>query len=101
MGFFLPLLFAVVFFFGGCGPAEIEKEPQERQQKEQEPEPKPEREAYLGGWLKALCADDIQGSGNKVGDIAEDFSQMDQYGEMLRLHDFCDRTVLLVGAAFW
>ena len=26
---------------------------------------------------------------------------MDQYGQMVRLHDFCDKTVLLVGSAFW
>ena len=61
--------------------------------------PQPER--YLGGWAKADCADEITGTGNKVGDIAMDFSQMDQFGEMLRLYDFCDRYVLLIGSAFW
>ena len=56
---------------------------------------------YLGGWSKADCADQIQATGTKKGDIAKDFSQMDQFGETLRLYDFCDRTVLLTGAAFW
>jgi len=60
-----------------------------------------EPETYLGGWVKADCADQIKGSGNKAGQIAHDFVQMDQFGDMLRLYDFCDRHVLLVGSAWW
>jgi len=26
---------------------------------------------------------------------------MDQHGEMVRLHDFCDRAIVLVSVAFW
>ena len=58
-------------------------------------------ETYAGGWYKAACADEVEGTGTAAGDVALDFSQPDQFGESLRLYDFCDRTVLLVGAAFW
>ena len=60
-----------------------------------------EPEAYLGGWLKAACANEIEGTGTTAGDIAYDFEQMDQFGEPLRLYDFCDRAILLVGSAYW
>ena len=86
-----------------CGPTGTPEPapsvPETNEEVEEESDPEPE--SYLGGWLKAACADDIQGTGNKVGDIAEDFLQLEQNGEMLRLHDFCDRTVWLVGSAFW
>ena len=61
----------------------------------------PELEKYAGGWYKALCADEIQGTGTREGEIVPDFTQMDQYGEDLRLYDFCDRHVWLVGSAYW
>lgn len=61
----------------------------------------PELEKYAGGWYKALCADEIQGTGTREGDIVQDFMQMDQFGEDLRLYDFCDRHVWLVGSAYW
>ena len=56
---------------------------------------------YAGGWAIGACRDDIQSTGNAVGEIVEDFELLDQYGETVRLHSFCDRVVLLVGAAFW
>ena len=37
----------------------------------------------------------------KVGDIAENFSLMDQHGEMVDLYSFCGQTVMLVSGAFW
>jgi len=55
---------------------------------------------YLGGWAKGACRDGIEASGNEVGQVAQDFSLLDQYGEPLRLHDFCDRVVLLEFAGF-
>ena len=61
----------------------------------------PERQKYAGGWYKALCADEIQSTGTREGDIVPDFIQMDQYGEDLRLYDFCDRHIWLVGSAYW
>jgi len=56
---------------------------------------------YAGGWPIGDCRDTLQSTGNEVGDVAEDFDLMDQYGEQVRLHSFCDKVVLLVGAAFW
>ena len=56
---------------------------------------------YTGGWPIDACRDTVVATGNTVGDVAEDFDLMDQYGEQVRLHSFCDRVVLLVGAAFW
>ena len=57
---------------------------------------------YQGGWDIAACRKDIQPSGNnRVGDIAQQFTLGDQYGDNVRLHDFCDREVVLIGAAFW
>ena len=63
--------------------------------------PDPQPVTYKGGWPIADCADDIKGTGKTAGKIAHDFMQMDQFGDQLRLHHFCDRVVLIVGAAFW
>ncbi len=56
---------------------------------------------YTGGWAIGECRHDIVGSGTRPGDTVHQFELTDQHGETLRLHDFCDREVLLVGAAFW
>lgn len=56
---------------------------------------------YTGGWAMGSCRHDISGTGTRVGDIAENFALTDQFGDTVRVHDFCDRAVLLVGAAFW
>lgn len=49
----------------------------------------------------ANCADDIVFTGNNVGQITQDFTLNDQNGNPVRLYDYCDKAVLLVGAAFW
>ncbi|MEZ4321979.1 MAG: redoxin domain-containing protein [Myxococcota bacterium] len=56
---------------------------------------------YIGGWRKGACRWDVQSTGNGIGQIAQDFQLVDQYGDTLRLHDFCDREVLLVSSADW
>ena len=56
---------------------------------------------YTGGWAIGACRNDVESTGHDVGDIADDFELVDQFGDTLRLHDFCDRQVLLVSAAFW
>ena len=53
---------------------------------------------YTGGWAMGACRHDIESTGNLVGDVAEQFELEDQFGDTVRLHDFCDREVLLVGA---
>ena len=56
---------------------------------------------YAGGWPIGACRDTIEATGDEAGDIANDWALPDQFGEDVRLHSFCDRTVLLVAAAFW
>jgi hypothetical protein len=61
-------------------------------------------DAYQGGWYRDLdcpqrleAADDF---GNDEGDTPPDFALLDQYDEILHLHDFCEHVVLLVWAGF-
>lgn len=56
---------------------------------------------YLGGWKIGACRDDIEPTGQAEGEVAGDFELMDQFDEKVSLHDFCDRVVLMVFAAFW
>ena len=56
---------------------------------------------YSGGYGVDACRDDIESTGDAEGDIAQDFELMDQFGETVRFHDFCGRTILLVSGAFW
>ncbi|MEE2750828.1 MAG: hypothetical protein VX519_05315 [Myxococcota bacterium] len=54
---------------------------------------------YTGGWQIDDC--EVEATGKSVGDISENFSLEDQHGEMVDLHDFCNRVVLLIAAAEW
>lgn len=56
---------------------------------------------YEGGWPIDACRHDIVATGDQVGDITADFELLDQFGEMVSLHDFCGKEILLVGAGFW
>lgn len=56
---------------------------------------------YTGGWAIGACRHDLVSTGTAIGDVAPDFALVDQFGDTLHLHDFCDREVLLVSAAFW
>jgi len=57
---------------------------------------------YQGGWPIGACRDQIQPNGNnRPGDIAQQFQLLDAYGDQVRLHDFCENEVVLIGAAFW
>lgn len=56
---------------------------------------------YAGGWPIGACRNDITGTGTQEGDIANQFELSDQNGDIVRLHDFCDRAVLLVFGAEW
>jgi hypothetical protein len=62
----------------------------------------PERHPYEGGWPIGSCAPGMgEGEGWAEGDIAMDVALLDQFGETVHLHDFCDRAVFIVFAAFW
>ncbi len=58
---------------------------------------------YTGGWEIDACRAqmDDEGTGTAVGDVAPNFALTDQYGDTLRLHDFCGKAVEIVSAAFW
>ena len=56
---------------------------------------------YAGGWQKDLeCADSTVSTGNELGQVAEDFTLLDQFGEELSLHDFCNHVVLIEFSGF-
>ena len=56
---------------------------------------------YAGGWPIDACRDDVNATGNGMGQTADDFALMDQNGEAVSLHDFCGKSVLLVSSAMW
>ena len=66
-----------------------------------EPTSEPELPSYIGGYNVNPCYPSVQPTGYGVGQVAEDFALVDQYGETLRLSDFCGNAVLLVSATFW
>ena len=61
--------------------------------------------AYPRGWpIGSDCRNSVEGVDKRPyepGDIAINFELPDQDGNIVRLHDFCNETVLLVSAAFW
>lgn len=60
-----------------------------------------EHHPYEGGWPIGACRTEITGTGTEEGDVAYDFGLLDQFGDTVRLYDFCDRTILLIFAGFW
>lgn len=56
---------------------------------------------YEGKWPIDSCRGDIEATGQAEGEIAGNFELMDQFGEMVSLHDFCGKVVYMVFAAFW
>ena len=56
---------------------------------------------YTGGWEIDSCRSSITSTGAAVGDTAPDFALSDQYGDPVRLHDFCDKLVLLDFGTQW
>jgi hypothetical protein len=56
---------------------------------------------YLAGWPIDACRHDIEPTGTGVGDVSNGFALPDQFGETVRLADFCDQVVFLVFQAFW
>ncbi|MED5369634.1 MAG: hypothetical protein VX899_01345 [Myxococcota bacterium] len=66
-------------------------------------EPTPEHVFYEGGgWeIATSCNEDLEVTGNAVGDVTAGTSGTDQFGDTVNLHDFCDRAILVVSAAFW
>ena len=55
---------------------------------------------YAGGWPIDACRNDIVGSGVGEGDTIDNLTVTDQFGEELKLHDFCNHVVLIEHAGF-
>ena len=60
----------------------------------------PHDHPYEGGWPIDACRNDLSPTGMSVGDTINDVKLLDQYGEEVRLHDFCDHVVLIEHAGF-
>ena len=60
----------------------------------------PDDHPYTGGWPIGACRHSIQGSGWAPGFTAQQFALPDQYGDTVRLHDFCEQAVLLTAYSF-
>ena len=60
----------------------------------------PQDHPYEGGWPIDACRHDLTPTGMSVGDTINDVKLVDQYGEEVRLHDFCDHVVLIEHAGF-
>lgn len=56
---------------------------------------------YTGGWKIDSCRHDVQATNNEVGGVAANFEVTDQFGDTLRLHDFCNQAVFLESSAYW
>lgn len=56
---------------------------------------------YQNGWQIDACRNDIESTGYGEGETAANFEMLDQFGETVKLHDFCDQVVYIVFAAFW
>jgi len=55
---------------------------------------------YAGGWPIDACRNDLVGSGVEEGDVIDNLTVTDQFGEELKLHDFCNHVVLIAHAGF-
>jgi hypothetical protein len=59
-----------------------------------------EDKPYQAGWRIDACRNDLEPTGSEVGDVIERFTFGNQFGETVRLHDFCNQVVMVVGAGF-
>ena len=60
----------------------------------------PSDHPYEGGWPIDACRNDLTATGMAEGDVIEDVKLLDQYGEEIRIHDFCDHVLLIEHAGF-
>jgi hypothetical protein len=52
---------------------------------------------YMGDWDIGDCQNDIVAA----ADVLADISLSDQFGESVRLYDFCHKAILLTDGSFW
>lgn len=55
---------------------------------------------YAGGWPIDACRHDVVATGYGRGDIIENVTFLDQYGEAVEIHDFCNHVLLIDHAGF-
>jgi len=60
----------------------------------------PEDHPYEGGWPIDACRYDLEPTGMTQGDIINDVTLLDQYGEELRIHDLCNHVIMIEHAGF-
>ena len=53
-----------------------------------------------GGWPIDACRNDVVANGGALGDVANNFTLVDQNDEQVTLHDFCGKVVLIEAASF-
>ena len=86
----------VVYLLGCASDTALQKDPGAA------PEEPPFR--YEGGWpIDESCPERLANTdnfGNDAGDTPADFALLDQFGDTVHLHDFCDHVVLLIWAGF-
>ncbi len=57
---------------------------------------------YTGGWRIDACRNDLgEGQSYAPGSIVPSWSLMDQNGDGVRIHDFCDQVVVLASSTEW
>ena len=56
---------------------------------------------YTGDYPTAKCDPTPNGTGYAVGDISPDWELVDQHGDLVKLSDFCGKTIILETSAFW
>jgi hypothetical protein len=61
----------------------------------------PDDHPYAGGWGRDPCFDDFAPAAYGIGDIADDFALVDQFGDTVHLRDFCGRAIYLLAGAMW
>ena len=55
---------------------------------------------YMGGWPIDACRSSVLPTGDEVGQIPSNFSLMDQFGEYVQFHDFCNQVIFMAAGAF-
>ena len=61
----------------------------------------PNDHPYSGGWPIDSCRHDLNPTGSfALGEVVQNYMFTDQFGETLRLHDFCNHVVLIEHAGF-
>ena len=56
---------------------------------------------YTGGWPRGPIPEDLEAGPAEVGEIAESFALLDQYGDRVDLWTFYGQVILIENAAEW